>query len=101
MPRNPSEKKEEYFARVDFESKKKVEAEKHRKPWGAEKITPKELHQMRCPKCGMELIEINYNEIHTDKCSECGGVWLDAKECESLSKIDHSNLIGLFRMFTK
>ena len=101
MTKKPSEKEEEFFARMDFERKKKLEEEKHKRLGEAAKIKLKELHYMRCPKCGMELIEINYNGIHTDKCSECGGVWLDAKEFESLSKIDQSILDGLFRIFTK
>ncbi len=101
MPVKPSEKEEEYFARMDFERKKKLEEEKHRKLGEAEKIKLKELHYMRCPKCGMELIEINYNGIHTDKCSECGGIWLDAGEFETLSKGDRSILNGLFKMFMK
>jgi hypothetical protein len=29
MPLNPSEQEEEYFARMEFERKKKVEEEKH------------------------------------------------------------------------
>ncbi len=101
MPVKPSEKEEEYFARMDFERKKKLEEEKHRKLGESEKIKLKELHYMRCPKCGMELIEIIYNGIHTDKCSECGGIWLDAGEFETLSMGDKSILNGLFRMFTK
>lgn len=39
-----------------------------------EKRKPKELHYMRCPKCGMHLIEIDYKRIAVDKCSSCEGV---------------------------
>jgi hypothetical protein len=81
--------------------KRKLEEEKHRKLGEEEKKKLKELHFMRCPKCGMELIEIFYNGVHTDKCSECGGIWLDAGEFETLSKSDKSILNGLFGMFTK
>jgi hypothetical protein len=101
MSGKPSEKEEEYFIRMDFEKKRKFEEEKHRKLGAEEKKNLKELHFMRCPKCGMELIEINYNGVHTDKCSECGGIWLDAEEFEMLSKTDESILSGLFSMFTK
>jgi uncharacterized protein len=101
MARKPSEKEEEYFVRMEFERKKKLEEEKHKILGKEEKKRLKDLHYMRCPKCGMELIEIYYNEVHTDKCSECGGIWLDAGEFESLSKTDNSVLSGLFRMFTR
>jgi hypothetical protein len=101
MTKKPSEKEEEFFARMDFERKKKLEEEKHKRLGEAAKIKLKELHYMRCPKCGMELIEIYYNGVHTDKCSEWGGIWLDTGEFEMLSKTDKSVLNGLFRMFTK
>ena len=75
---------------MEFEKKKKLEEEKHRKLGEEEKKRLKELHFMRCPKCGMELIEIYYNGVHTGKCSECGGIWLDEGEFEMLSKSDKS-----------
>ena len=43
---------------------------------------------MHCPKCGMQLIEINYKGIAVDKCSSCEGIWLDAGELEALSKFE-------------
>jgi hypothetical protein len=101
MTRKPSENEEEYFARMEFEKRKKLEEEKHRKLGEEEKKKLKELHFMRCPKCGMELIEIDYHGVHTDKCSECGGIWLDAGEFEMIAKTDKSILNGLFSMFTK
>ena len=60
MPLKPSEQEDEYFARMEFERKKKVEEEKHKELGDEEKRKLKDLHYMRCPKCGMELIEISY-----------------------------------------
>lgn len=101
MSWKPSEKEEEYFARMEFERKKKLEEEKHKKLAETEKQTLKELHFMRCPKCGMELIEIDYKGIKVDKCSECEGVWLDAGELEAVSKLEKSGLEKLFNVFRK
>jgi hypothetical protein len=101
MVLKPSEKEEEYFLRMEFERKKKLEGEKHRKLGEEEKKKLKELHYMRCPKCGMELIEIEYKGVHTDNCSACGGVWLDAGEFETIAKLEKSFLDQLFSMFTK
>ena len=54
---------------------------------------------MKCPKCGMELIEIDYKKIKIDKCSECEGVWLDAGElAPALSKLE-SGIDKLFSIF--
>jgi YgiT-type zinc finger domain-containing protein len=59
MAWKPSEKEEEHFARLEFEQKKKLEGERHKKLAEEEKKMLKELHYMKCPKCGMELIEID------------------------------------------
>jgi uncharacterized protein len=53
MVGKPSEREEEYFARMEFERKKKSEEEKQRKIAEGEKKKLKELHYMKCPKCGM------------------------------------------------
>ncbi|MBN1626177.1 MAG: zf-TFIIB domain-containing protein [Deltaproteobacteria bacterium] len=99
MPVKPSEKEEEYFAKLQFEKQKKIEEEKHKKLKIQEKEHLKKLHFMRCPKCGMELIEIDYKNIRIDKCSECEGIWLDAGELETISKIKKSGLDKLFSVF--
>jgi hypothetical protein len=101
MAGKPSEKEEEYFVRMEIEKKRKWEEEKHRRLEEEEKKKLKNLNCMRCPKCGMKLVEICYNGVHTDKCSECGGIWLDSGEFESLSKTENSVLTGLFRMFSR
>ncbi len=101
MSWKPSEKEEEYFARMEFERKKKIEEEKHKDLAENEKTRLKEQHFMRCPKCGMELIEIDYKHIKIDKCSECDGVWLDAGELEAISKLEKTGLDKLFGVFKK
>jgi len=101
MPLKPSEQEEEYFARKEFERKKKIEEEKHKKLGDEEKRKLKDIHYMRCPKCGMELIEIDYKGIKIDECSECEGIWLDAGELETVSKLEKTGLDKLFSVFKK
>jgi hypothetical protein len=101
MPVKPSEKEEEYFARLEFERKKKQEEETRIKLEEAEKERLKKLHYMHCPKCGMNLIEINYKDIQIDKCSSCEGVWLDAGELETISRLEKGKLDKLFGVFKK
>jgi len=62
---------------MEFEDKKKIEEEKHKR-LAEEKKKLKELHSMKCAKCRMGLVEIDYKGIKIDKYSECAGVWLDA-----------------------
>ncbi len=101
MPEKPSEKEEEHFARVEFERKKKAEEERQRQLRDAEKNQLKELHHMRCPKCGMQLIEIAYRDLKIDKCSSCHGVWLDAGELEAVSKFEEGHFERFFSVFKK
>lgn len=94
------ENEDEYIARMEFERRKKLEEEKHKKLAAAEKERLKELHFMRCPKCGMELIEIDYKGVRIDECSECRGIWLDAGELSTVSKLEKGALDKLFSIFS-
>ncbi|MCX8026966.1 MAG: zf-TFIIB domain-containing protein [Thermodesulfovibrionales bacterium] len=97
----PSELEEEYMARKEFERLKKLEEEKQKKMLETEKQKLKELHYMKCPKCGMNLVEIDYKNIKIDKCTECEGVWLDAGELEQVSKLEKGALDKLFGVFKR
>lgn len=97
----PSKKEEEYFARVEFEKKKKTEEEKQKKLAGEARKREKKLHFMKCPKCGMGLIEIDYKGVKVDKCSSCEGIWLDAGELEAVIKMDKTGLNKFFGVFRK
>ncbi len=101
MVGKPSEREEEYFARLEFEKKKKSEEEKQKKMAEEEKKKLRDLHYMKCPKCGMELIEIDYREIKADRCSACEGVWLDAGELETVSGLEKTSLDRFFNIFKK
>ena len=101
MPVQPSQKEEEYFARVELEKRKKLEEERLKTLAEEEKRRLRDLHYMRCPKCGMELREIDYKGINVDKCFSCDGVWLDAGEIDVLAKLDKPALDKLFSVFKK
>ena len=97
----PREKEEEFFVRMEFEKKKKIEEEKHKRLAEEEKERLKKLHYRQCPKCGMELIEIDYKGIKIDECSECEGIWLDAGELGAVAKLEKSGLDKFFSIFKK
>jgi len=101
MPIKPSDKEEEYFARLEFERRKKLEEQKRAQIEAEEKKRLKELHYMHCPKCGMKLIEIDYKGIAVDKCSSCEGIWLDAGELEAVSKLEKIKIDKWFGVFKK
>ena len=39
---------------------------------------------MECPVCKMPMIVFELDEVETDYCTECQGIWLDAGELEIL-----------------
>lgn len=101
MTMKPSEKEEEYFKRLEFEKRLQIEEERHKAYEETEKKRLKELHFMHCPKCGMNLIEINSHGIKMDKCSACEGVWLDRGELEQVVSKEKSVLDSFFSVFKK
>jgi ribosomal protein L37AE/L43A len=59
------------------------------------------LHFMKCPKCGTDLIEVDFQGMKIDECSECRGMWLDAGEFDAMAKIEKPVLERLFNVFRK
>jgi hypothetical protein len=53
-----------------------------------------ELCSMRCPKCGRKLEETVYQKVRIDRCTGCGGVWLDPGELETLAPEAHTSWLG-------
>jgi len=90
-----------YIAREEFKKLQKIKADKQLKLVEEEKTRLRELHNMRCPKCGMELVEIGYKNILIDECTGCEGIWLDAGELEAISNLEKSGLNKLFSVFKK
>ena len=86
----------EYFAREEYERLKAIEEVKHGMMAQEEKEKLKELHHMKCPKCGMDLVTIDYKGIQIDRCSGCAGVWLDQGELEAIAELEHGTMGKLF-----
>ena len=85
--------------RMEFEHKKKIEMEHQEKLAAKEKERLKNLHHMKYPKCGMNLVEIEYRSIKVDRCSACEGVWLDKGELKAVADLDKSLLDKLYYVF--
>jgi len=78
------QREDEYFARTEFERCKKLAEERAAKLKQKELDELKKLHWMRCPKDGLELIEVEMAGVRVDKCSHCGGIYLDNGELEKI-----------------
>jgi uncharacterized protein len=100
--KKPHRSEEEYFMQQELERRKKWAAEQTAKMAAEEKKQRKELHWMKCPKCGMDLKEIDMLGVKVDNCDSCGGLFLDHGEINHLmeaGKKDRGMLGRLFSVF--
>jgi len=81
----PSENEEEFFLRQELEKHREAVQQKQAELEESERDRLKELHFMRCAKCGAELQEVEFRGVKIDKCFSCGGVYLDDGELEQLA----------------
>jgi hypothetical protein len=100
MPVKPTSNEEEYFARREAELKRKLATEAQAKLAAEDREKQRQLHFMKCPKCGMQLEEITFGDVRADKCFNCEGIWLDKGELESLQRREpgfFGKLVDVFR----
>jgi len=99
MPVTPSEHEEEYFARQEFERRKKVLAEQEGRAAEGERQRILAVARNRCPKCAAPLVTMTYRNVELDKCSSCKGLWFDCGELDQVLAEEGGFLSGLKRMF--
>jgi ribosomal protein S27E len=87
---------EEYFKKRDMEAKAKLKAKLEAQKAEAEKAARKELHFMKCGKCGSEMMTQVFRGIEIERCGGCGAVLLDPGELEELAGEDQSDVISNF-----
>jgi hypothetical protein len=93
-PGKASTTEDEYFVREDAEKKRKLALQVKKETEAAELTRLKELHFMRCPKCGLGLQEVKYQGIDVDVCFACGGVFLDRGELEAITTHEKSGVVA-------
>jgi hypothetical protein len=96
----PSRNEDEYFTRQDAELMKARRAELD----AARRAQERKAHYMKCPKCGADLKEVQFQNVRVDVCPECKGTWLDAGELEMIRFVQQSavtrfidDMLGSFR----
>jgi hypothetical protein len=82
--KKPTSVEDKYFLEEDKIIIQKLRAALDKKREEEVKKKSKEIHWMKCPKCGSDLQEINYQNVMVDRCNECKGVWFDHGELEIL-----------------
>ena len=82
----PTDVEDKFFLEEDDEKIQKLRAELDKKRKEEARSHRKETHWMKCPKCGSDLDEVNFQNVMIDRCNECQGIWLDHGELEILVK---------------
>ena len=83
---HPTRNEDEYFARENAELIKQMRARLDEQRLAQERRN----HYMKCPKCGADLDEKDFEQVKVDVCPECHGVWLDQGEIGLLRQIQTS-----------
>jgi uncharacterized protein len=73
------DKEDAYFHEKDLAllAKKRAELDARREVSTAGKL--------KCPRCGADMIEVRIDRVKVDRCTGCGGVFLDKGELEILT----------------
>jgi hypothetical protein len=65
-------------------AREKREAERTALEKAEERKRLKELHHMKCPKCGHDMKEEPIDDVLIDRCTFCEGIYLDPGELDKL-----------------
>jgi hypothetical protein len=91
---------EEYFAKEEAEKKKRLQEKLKEELEKERRASTRDIWFLTCPKCGAKLEEMVFRGVKIDKCHECGGVWLDAGELETLAGPEgHSVISEILKLF--
>ena len=81
----PSESEEEYFKRQELGRLKQMREKAAKETAEQERAKLKDLHWMCCPKCGLELAEVEFRGVVVDACFACGGMFFDHGEIDKIA----------------
>jgi len=93
----PTSLEDEYFLKLDMEKIKELRDELDQNRKEENEKQKLKAHWMKCPKCGSDLAEINYDEVMIDRCTGCEGIWLDKGELELLTQGEAKFTRGLLQ----
>ena len=101
-------REDEWFRRNEAElletartARLKREQERAAKEKADETKRLKDLHFMKCPKCGHDMKEETLEGVGVDRCSYCEGIFFDAGELEQIYTRKEDQRRSLFRKILK
>jgi hypothetical protein len=82
-------------------AREKREAERAQAEKDEDRKRLRELHFMKCPKDGHDMVEEDIGGVKIDRCSFCEGIFFDAGELEQLYPKPEAERRSLFRRLLK
>jgi len=61
----------------------------------------KDLHFMKCPKCGYDMKEEKLESVTVERCTHCEGIYFDAGELEAVFRKQAEQRRSFFRKLMK
>jgi uncharacterized protein len=83
------------------QARKKREEERAAQEAAGERARVRELHFMKCPKCGHDLKEEDLSGVRVDRCTFCEGIYFDAGELDQVLLKKDEDRRGFFRRLVK
>jgi uncharacterized protein len=80
----PLSKEEKYFLEQEVKRLKTIHTEHMQETAENERRKLKELHYLRCAKCGQRMATTKLAGVEIEVCTDCGGVYLDAGELDKI-----------------
>ena len=103
-----NKREDEWFLRNEKElldtaraARLKREAERAAREKADETKRLKELHFMKCPKCGHDMKEEKLENVAVDRCTHCEGIFFDAGELEQVFRQQAEQRRSFFRKLVK
>jgi hypothetical protein len=93
-PTKPSSSEDEFFVKEDAEKKRKLALQVSKEIAAEERKRLRELHHMRCPKCGMKMEEVRFRNLDVDVCFSCNGVFLDKGEIDVIASPEQKGIMS-------
>ena len=87
--------KQNEAAMIESARKKREAAEQAQKSEAAE--TRRQAHWHKCPKCGADMRVETIASVEVEKCPDCGGIFFDRGELETLMLRQEGEKRGFFR----
>ena len=82
-------------------ARQKREQERSARAQADERQRLKDLHHMKCPKCGHDMKEEALEAVTVDRCTFCEGIYLDAGELEQIFLKKEEDRKGFFRKLVR